>query len=245
MKDQEHNISFQVCKDGNVSAYYHFWEIEEEMVKKITKIVHDELFSAILVNSSPFDISLIKIPKCEFLLCKKSNYYYLDFYVIGSNAYDDRLEFARNLHRHLNKENYPSKISFYNSKTNEIIFEYSNRTFWLLLLRNSAYLNLWVVLFLIAGLFISDLIFPFLDKFIDNKLILTIIQDNLISPLIGYPISVIAFKIWPMIWKTRFITEIIILLTVYGYNLYTGHGYIGSVILLCMFLLQQIRDSIT
>ncbi len=245
MIDQEQNISFQVCKEGTVSAYYHFWEIEDVVVKQITKTVNDELYSAVLANSSIFDISIIDIPECQFLLSKKGNYFHLDFYVIGCNADDARLEFARNLQRHLNKENYPSKITFYNNKTKEKIFEYSKRTYWSLLLRNSAYTNLYVVIFLIIGLFLSNLIFHFLDKYIDNKNILSLIQDNLVSPLLGYPVSVIAFKIWPTIWKTRLITEMVILITVFGYNMFTGYGFIGSLILLGVFLLQQIRDTIT
>ena len=198
-----------------------------------------------LANSSIFDTSLIKTPKCQFQISKNGIFFHLDFYVIGPNVYNNMLELARNLQLNLNKKNYPSKIAYYNNNTNEKIFEYSNRTYWSFLLRNIAYINLFVIIFLIAGLYLSDLILHLLDKYIENKTFLSLIQDNLVSPLIGYPTSVVAFKLSPMIWKSRLITEIVILLTVYGYNVFTSHGYMGALILLGFFILQQIRDLLS
>ena len=83
-----------------------------------------------------------------------------------------------------------------------------------------------------------------LSTVINSKIILEPILENAIYPLIGYPISVLAFKVQPMITITKIINFLIVLLTTFGYYLFTGNGLIGALILLVLFILRSIQNSI-
>jgi hypothetical protein len=84
-----------------------------------------------------------------------------------------------------------------------------------------------------------------LEIVIKNKDILNSILENAIYPLIGYPISVLAFKVQPMITITKIANCLVILLTTFSFYLFTGNGLIGALILLTIFILRSIQSSIS
>lgn len=237
------HVTPQICKDGSTVAYYHFWEIDENEAKRITELVSIEICSAELSNQSMFDISLIKIPASEFNISKENGKFKLDFLIHGYHVEDYDLELAKDIHKRLSKENLPSSVSYSNCKSHVQLFEYSKRNYWSSLLKNNLIVDLWVVIFLVPSIFLSNLILSFLENHISNFIYYEAIRDYVVTPVLGYPVSVVAFKLYHMTWKTKFMTMTVILLTVFLYYFIAGYGLNGSLILLGLFVISEIKSK--
>lgn len=244
MNTNYQNITPQFYKVGSVTAYYNFGDISNEEVKCITELVYHEASGAALVNQSLSNISVIKIPEYNFHLSKKNGKYQLDFYDIFSHLQDYELQLVRDIYKRLSKDKYPSTICFYNKNSKKLVYEYSDRSFWLSLLQNNAVLNSWIIIFLVPALYLADLTTSFLLDHISQTDVVMNIRQYIVDPLLGYPASIIGTKLWHTIWKTRLMTTIVVLLTVFLYNYITGNTLVGSLILLGVFILEQIRERL-
>lgn len=182
-------------------------------------------------------------PKLSFNLIK----YNEDIgYKIVFNGYkwvsDVYLQQTKSFYAELKKK-YKVSIVFLdtNGKTT---LEYSDRSYWLTLLKNNLIimilLPIVMTLSLAAGNYLSESVLPK----ISNQTLMKIFQE-LLPSIIGLPVSIIAFKIQPMITFTKTINYTILLITAFAFYMFTGCGLTGSLILLAIFVLRTIQESVS
>lgn len=186
----------------------------------------------------------IAYPHETFYLTK--NYYHTETeYTITfqgySNINDPYLEFTKSFDKALKKKHYYVSIVFLDKK-GRTTFKYSNRNYWIGLLKNNIFtlilLPIIVILTLKLGNYLSDLA---IEK-IQRPRLLNAIQQ--LMPLIGFPITLVAFKIKPMIKFTMVINSFVVLLTVFLFYFCSGNGLVGSLVLLVLFVLNSIQNSL-
>jgi hypothetical protein len=238
MDDKNNIINQQIAKYGNISAYYHFWDVEDDIAQDITE--------TIFRNSSDCRDSFINMayPELHFELTKYNDKrgYQIAFVGYGWVS-DTNLQFTRRIYEVLQKK-YTISIVFLDNKRN-ITFEYSNKNYWKTLLKNNFILYLILPPVIILLFFLGNYLTSLLATIIKNNDVLDTILENAIYPLIGYPISVLAFKIQPMITITKIANCLVVLLTTFAFYLFTGNGLIGALILLVIFILRSIQSSIS
>jgi hypothetical protein len=229
----------QIAKYGNISAHYHFGNVEDVIAQDIAKIIFN--YSIYYPRDIYYNMSY---PDLHFELTKYNDEIGYQITFVGYGwVCDSYLQFTKRIYKALRKK-YMISIVFLDN-TGNITLEYSNRNYWITLLKNNLLLYLLlppvtVILFLL-GNYLTSLF----STLIKNKYILEAIMDNAVYPLIGYPISILAFKINPMITITRIINYMMILVTVFAFYLFTGNGLIGALILLVVFILKSIETSIS
>jgi len=230
--------TIQIAKYGNISAHYHFGNVEENIAMDIAE--------TIFKNSSHCQdfYHNMAYPELHFELTKYNDEigYQISFVGYGwvSDAY---LQFTRRIYKALQNK-YRIAIVFLDKKGN-VTLEYSDKIYWKTLLKNNFIMYLLLPPIITLLLSLSNYVVFLLSTIIKNKDILDPILENAIYPLISYPISVLTFKVQPMITITKIANYLVILLTTFAFYFFTGNGLFGALILLAIFILKSIQLSIS
>ena len=226
----------QIATYGNISASYNSGNVEDKIAIDIAEIVFRN------TSNHPDSFYNMAYPKLQFELIKDNKGYQLSF--VGYRwVADTYLQYTRHIYKALQKK-YSVSIVFIDSERN-ITLEYSNKNYWKTLLKNNFIIYLILPPLIILLFSLSNYLTSLLSKLITNRNVLDSILENALYPLICYPISVLAFKIQPMITITKIATWLVILFTTFGFYLYSGNGLIGALILLVLFILRSIQRSIS
>lgn len=154
---------------------------------------------------------------------------------------DKLLEFTKKMYLKLSKK-YRINILFLDEK-GKVALKYSNENYYKTLLKfhSKEYILLPFVVF---GCFFLCHIFIKLISYLTNSDFFVNLAGEL-APFICYPISILAFGVQPPIMFTRIISYLIILSSAFAYYLFTGNGLWGSLILLVVFILNSVKESLT
>lgn len=155
---------------------------------------------------------------------------------------DPELKFTKEVYNKL-REKYRISIVILD-KQGKLAFSYSSRNYWLALLKNNIITLVLLPIVVVLMFWLGNRLSVFLTSRCHNESIIRIIKEVL-PALIGFPISLIGFKIQPMIPLTKAINGFIVCLSVFIYYLCTGNGLTGSLILLALFVLNTIQNSLT
>lgn len=154
---------------------------------------------------------------------------------------DPYLEYTRNLHQSLEKKGYRVSIVFLASD-GKITFEYSDRNYRKELLKNNLFVMLAIPVVTVLTLILLNYLSGLAVSKVDSPALLNVIQQLL--PLLCYPMSILAFKSLPLIPLTKMTNGFIMILSVFMYYISTGNGLVGSLILLAIFVLNSIQNSL-
>ena len=225
------------AKQGNIEANYRSEEVEVSVVQDILQTVFGvscfypkDLFYNLAYPSLRFDVS------------RRSNGrgYQMTLKGYGWVA-DPYLKFTKEVYESLNKR-YPVSIVFLDSKGKKTL-EYSKAGYWRTLLLNHC-ISFFILPFVTIGmLYLGNYLATVLSNGNDTGFFVKFARE-LLPTLIGFPISLVAFKLQPMILPTKVMSSIIILASTFLFYFFTGNGLVGSLILLAIFVLQSIQSSL-
>ena len=133
-------------------------------------------------------------------------------------------------------------IVFVDSKGKKTL-EYSKAGYWRTLLLNHCISFLILPFVTIGMLYLGNYLATLLSNGNDAGFFVKFARE-LLPTLVGFPISLVAFKLQPMILPTKVISSIIILASTFLFFFFTGNGLVGSLILLAIFVLQSIQSSL-
>ena len=224
-----------IAQRGSINCCYSPNSVEDSVANEVVEVIQQISFSY------PRDgFYNLAYPKLDLNLTKLSNELGYQITLNGfGHVPDPYLKFTKELYHSLNKK-YKTSIVFLDSNHN-ITLDYSDNKYWKTLLQNHIIsfilLPIVVIAMLALGRYLVSLINN--DNFISKSLL------ELIPFIVGYPISLIAFKTQPMIPATKVISCIIVLISVFVFYLFSGNGLIGSLILLAVFILQSVQNSLT
>ena len=157
------------------------------------------------------------------------------------SVFDPDLKFTKEVYNELRKK-YSISIVFLD-KQGKLTFSYSNRNYWLALLKNNIFTLVLLPIIVVLMFWLGNRLSVFLTSRCHSESMVRIIKEVL-PALIGFPISLIAFKIQPMIPITKAVNGLIVCLSVFLYYFCTGNGLTGSLILLALFVLNTIKESL-
>ena len=182
-------------------------------------------------------------PSLNFDLMKRNDEigYQITFYDYNSLA-DTYLQFIKRVYKELQKK-YKISIIFLGTKGN-ITFEYSKKNYWKALFKNNIIPILLIPPTVVFTLWLGNLILSWLSSVIKNEFVLNWVCEML-PLLIGYPVTIIAFKSMPLIPITKIINFVVVIISVFAYYFFTGNGLIGSCILMAICILQSIQNTLT
>ena len=224
----------EIEKYNSVTAFYYADNVEKYVVKDIVNTVYSASIGLLDSINSP-------TPRVSFNLGKFNDElgYQITFDIRGSLS-DHQLLLIKRIYNALRKK---YKISIVVNSNNGEEFKYTNKNYWIALLKNNLPIYLLLPIVVMVTFAISNFIFGLFKSFIKSETIRNIISDTFI-PLLGYPLSIFAFVIKPMIFSTKFISCVIILLSAFAFYLITGNGLYGSFLLLVLYILKSIQDSL-
>lgn len=154
---------------------------------------------------------------------------------------DPCLEFIRSVYRELQKK-YRVSIVFMDSK-GKIVYQYSNKNYWGYLLKTNSLNFLIIPPIVVFSLWLGNYLISLLSSIISNETVMSFINE-ILPAAVGYPISLVAIKSSPKIPFTYIISCLIVLITVFLFYLFTGNGLIGSLLLMVIFILKTIQNSL-
>lgn len=221
----------------NIEAYYRSEEVDVSVVQDILQTVFGvscfypkDLFYNLAYPSLRFDVSRRSDGR-GFQMTLKGYGWVADPY----------LKFTKEVYESLNKR-YPVSIVFLDSKGKKTL-EYSKAGYWRTLLLNHCISFLILPFVTIGMLYLGNYLATLLSNGNDTGFFVKFARE-LLPTLIGFPISLVAFKLQPMILPTKVMSSIIILASTFLFYFFTGNGLVGSLILLAIFVLQSIQSSL-
>lgn len=226
------------ARQGNIVANYSQNNIDEKIANDIVETIWEvsalyprDIFENLAYPNLVFDLS-----KCNDEIG----------YQISLNGYnwvsDKYLQFTKEMYHKLNKK-YRINILFFN-KNGKITLNYSDDIYFKTLLKNNiiSYLLLPPIVF--GCLYLSNYLITWILTLTNNSIILNLAEELLV-PLICYPISIVAFGTQPPIMITRIISYFIIFSSAFAFYFISGNGLYGSFILLAIFILKSIQNAIS
>lgn len=222
--------------NGSITANYSD-NIDESIANDIVQIIQKSLISY------PNDLFYnLGYPSLSFDLTKFNDEIGYQIALKGYRSVSDTyLECTKSIYDSLQKK-YKVSIVFLdpNGKTT---LQYSKRGYWLTMLENNLFKLILLPCMIIGALMLLNYLSTKLPSTIGNETILQILQEAL-PGAIGFLVSVVAFKAQPMTVITKIITCFIIITTVFLYYIFTGNGLWSSLILLILFILKSIQNSL-
>ena len=178
MNTDTSNINWQIAKCHNISAYYHFWNVDDYIAEDITKIIF---------NCSihyPRDIFYnMSYPDLDFELTKLNNEQIYQITFVGYGWVSDTyLQFTKDIYNAL-QQKYSISIVFLDEKRN-LTLKYSNKNYWKALLINNFIIYLLLPPVIILMFSLGNYLVSLLSTVINSKIILEPILENAIYPLI-------------------------------------------------------------
>lgn len=225
------------AKQGNIEANYRSEEVDVSVVQDILQTVFGvscfypkDLFYNLAYPSLRFDVSRRSDGRGYQMTLKGYGW-----------VADPYLKFTKEVYESLNKR-YPVSIVFLDSKGKKTL-EYSKAGYWRTLLLNHC-ISFFILPFVTIGmLYLGNYLATLLSNGNDTGFFVKFARE-LLPTLIGFPISLVAFKLQPMILPTKVMSSIIILASTFLFYFFTGNGLVGSLILLALFVLQSIQSSL-
>ena len=225
------------AKQGNIEANYRSEEVDVSVVQDILQTVFGvscfypkDLFYNLAYPSLRFDVSRRSDGRGYQMTLKGYGW-----------VADPYLKFTKEVYESLNKR-YPVSIVFLDSKGKKTL-EYSKAGYWRTLLLNHC-ISFFILPFVTIGmLYLGNYLATLLSNGNDTGFFVKFARE-LLPTLIGFPISLVAFKLQPMILPTKVMSFIIILASTFLFFFFTGNGLVGSLILLAIFVLQSIQSSL-
>ena len=225
------------AKQGNIEANYRSEEVDVSVVQDILQTVFGvscfytkDLFYNLAYPSLRFDVSRRSDGRGYQMTLKGYGW-----------VADPYLKFTKEVYESLNKR-YPVSIVFLDSKGKKTL-EYSKAGYWRTLLLNHC-ISFFILPFVTIGmLYLGNYLATVLSNGNDTGFFVKFARE-LLPTLIGFPISLVAFKLQPMILPTKVMSSIIILASTFLFYFFTGNGLVGSLILLALFVLQSIQSSL-
>lgn len=221
----------------NIEANYRSEEVDDAVVQDILQTVFGvscfypkDLFYNLAYPSLRFDVSRRSDGRGYQMTLKGYGW-----------VADPYLKFTKEVYESLNKR-YPVSIVFLDSKGKKTL-EYSKAGYWRTLLLNHCISFLILPFVTIGMLYLGNYLATLLSNGNDTGFFVKFARE-LLPTLIGFPISLVAFKLQPMILPTKVISSIIILASTFLFYFFTGNGLVGSLILLAIFVLQSIQSSL-
>lgn len=221
---------------GNITANYSD-NIDESTANDIVQIVSNSLISY------PNDLFYnLGYPSLTFDLTKYNDEIGYQISLKGYRSVSDTyIECTKSIYDSLQKK-YKVSIVFLDSE-GKITLQYSKRGYWLSMLKNNLFKLILLPVVIIGALMLLNYLSAKLPLTIGNETVLKILQE-VIPGIIGLLVSIVAFKAQPMTVITKIITYFIIIMTVFLYYIFTGNGLWSSLILLVLFILQSIQNSL-
>ena len=221
----------------NIEANYRSEEVDVSVVQDILQTVFwvscfypKDLFYNLAYPSLRFDVSRRSDGRGYQMTLKGYGW-----------VADPYLKFTKEVYESLNKR-YPVSIVFLDSKGKKTL-EYSKAGYWRTLLLNHC-ISFFILPFVTIGmLYLGNYLATLLSNGNDTGFFVKFARE-LLPTLIGFPISLVAFKLQPMILPTKVMSSIIILASTFLFYFFTGNGLVGSLILLAIFVLQSIQSSL-
>ena len=226
-----------IAKQGNIEANYRSEEVDVSVVQDILQTVFGvscfypkDLFYNLAYPSLRFDVSRRSDGRGYQMTLKGYGW-----------VADPYLKFTKEVYESLNKR-YPVSIVFLDSKGKKTL-EYSKAGYWRTLLLNHC-ISFFILPFVTIGmLYLGNYLATLLSNGNDTGFFVKFARE-LLPTLIGFPISLVAFKLQPMILPTKVMSSIIILASTFLFFFFTGNGLVGSLILLAILILQSIQSSL-
>ena len=226
-----------IAKQGNIEANYRSDEVDDAVAQDILQTVFGvscfypkDLFYNLAYPSLRFDVSRRSDGRGYQMTLKGYGW-----------VADPYLKFTKEVYESLNKR-YPVSIVFLDSKGKKTL-EYSKAGYWRTLLLNHCISFLILPFVTIGMLYLGNYLATLLSNGNDTGFFVKFARE-LLPTLIGFPISLVAFKLQPMILPTKVMSSIIILASTFLFYFFTGNGLVGSLILLAIFVLQSIQSSL-
>lgn len=222
-------------KSGEVTAFYSAGNIDVYVVKDIVNTVRSVSLGLLDSINGP-------APRVVFELIKFNNElgYQITFNT-NSPITDHQLLLTKNIYNTL-RNKYKISIVIIDESGKE--FNFTNDNYRKAILKNNIFIYLLLPPVVMLTFAISHFLLDLLRSLFNSETLIGFISDNFI-PLLGYPLSILAFGLKPMIFSTKVISYIIILLSAFAYYFITGNGLYGSLILLVIFILNSIKNSIS
>ncbi len=225
------------AKQGNIEANYRSDEVDDAVAQDILQTVFGvscfypkDLFYNLAYPSLRFDVSRRSDGRGYQMTLKGYGW-----------VADPYLKFTKEVYESVNKR-YPVSIVFLDSKGKKTL-EYSKAGYWRTLLLNHCISFLILPFATIGMLYLGNYLATLLSNGNDTGFFVKFARE-LLPTLIGFPISLVAFKLQPMILPTKVMSSIIILASTFLFYFFTGNGLVGSLILLAIFVLQSIQSSL-
>jgi hypothetical protein len=225
------------AKQGNIEANYRSDEVDDAVIQDILETVFGvscfypkDLFYNLAYPNLRFDVSRRSDGRGYQMTLKGYGW-----------VADPYLKFTKEVYESLNKR-YPVSIVFLDSKGKKTL-EYSKAGYWRTLLLNHCISFLILPFVTIGMLYLGNYLATLLSNGNDTGFFVKFARE-LLPTLIGFPISLVAFKLQPMILPTKVMSSIIILASTFLFYFFTGNGLVGSLILLALFVLQSIQSSL-
>ena len=225
-----------IAQKGHIQANYNPRNVEEAVAKDIV----DTVFGISVGYPRDFFYNLA-YPSLDFDLSKRNDElgYQMTLHGFGSVA-DPYLEFTKEMYEALRKK-YRISIVFL-TKSGELTFEYSKRNYWIAMLKNNLFLIILTPLVVMLMLWLNNKLAP-LPIFASEGFFGKFLKE-LLPVVIGYPITLVAFKLQPKTLLTKIFSWALVLISVFVFYLCTGSGLVGSLILLGLFVLQAIQGML-
>lgn len=227
-------MTMAIEKCGEVTAYYSAGNVDNYVVKDIVNTVRSVSLGLLDSINSP-------APRVTFDLNKFNDELgYQITFKTQSPISDHQLLLIKHIYNALRLKYKISIVVIDNSKE---LFSFSNNNYQKALLKNNLMIYLLLPPVVMLTFAISHFLLDLLRSLFNSETLIGFISDNFI-PLLGYPLSILAFGLKPMIFSTKAISYIIILLSAFSYYFITGNGLYGSLLLLILFILNSIKNSL-
>ena len=221
-------------KRGSVQINYDLGNVTDRVADEMAEIIQRVSFD--YPNDCFYNLAY---PSVKFELTKFPDGSGYQLTKVLRNFADPYIQFIKKAYHALNRK-YKESMVFLDSK-GKVTLNYSDDKYAGILLRNHLFS---IVLIPVVTVVVLSLLGRWMPSAGDQSFWGKVLRE-VIPVVVGLPISFVAFKLQPMIPVTKILSCALIVVTVFLFYLFTGSGLVGSLILLGIFILQSIQNSLT